>query len=131
MRFLILSSLVFLCGCSMLQNKPTLPTVLTSKDMQWTIPAGVEFQAIQKPTYPKLSRFIVVDSDLAVLYKGSLHDLETEADKKIAKSARTAKTQGVLMGIGGSALSGLVGLIWLAVKRRKLIKIDGNIKAEA
>lgn len=131
MRFLILSSIFLLTGCSILQPRPNLPTVLTSKDTQWTIPKGVEFQAIQKPAYPTLTKFVIPDDDLMVLYKGSYHDLETEADKRVAKTARTARAQGAMMGVGGSLLSGLVGLIWLAVKKKKLFKIDGNIKAEA
>ena len=95
-----------IAGCA--TTKSTLPTVLTSKDVMWTIPAGTAFKAIQKPTYPKLHEFIVTD-DLSVIYKGNLLELEQEANTKVVKATASAKTTGAFMGIGGSLVTLLLG----------------------
>lgn len=107
-RIIIAISLFLLIGCTMLQ--PKLPTILTSKEQQWTIPAGVEFQAIQKPAYPKLTKFIVTDGDLAVVYKGSLLELEQEANRRVVKASRAARQQGAMLGVIGSIVTFLGGL---------------------
>ena len=109
--------LAMLCsGCATV--KSALPTVLTSKDLMWTIPAGTPFKAIQKSAYPKLTEFVVTD-DLKIVYAGNLLELEQEANAKAIKGARTAKTQGALMGIGGSLLTLLSGLFAKNIFKKK------------
>ena len=130
MRLLILINILFLTGCSMLQPRPSLPTVLTSKDLQWTIPAGVEFQAIQKPAYPALTKFVVPDDDLAVLYKGSLHDADVEANNHAIKGARSAKIQGAVMGAALPTIGLLVQIVAGLLRKKKGLKIEGAIKTE-
>lgn len=122
MRFRILNKILFcllLCfysGCS--TAKKELPTILTSKDVMWTIPKGVAFKAIQKPAYKELTEFVVPDDDLKVIYAGSLLELEQEANKKAIKGARTAKTQGMTLGIIGSLLTFLTGLVGVFIKNK-------------
>lgn len=129
MRFLIFSSLIFLMsGCATIQS--SLPTVLTSKEQQWTIPKGTPFKAIQKPAFPSPTEFVVADDDLAVIYKGNLLALEEEANQRVVKATRSAATKGAAMGIGGSLLSAIAGGIWYAVRRKKLIKVEANAKVE-
>ena len=124
MRILAISILVLLLsGCASLQSK--LPTVLTSKEVQWTIPAGVEFQAIQKPAYPKLSKFIVADGDLAVIYKGTLLELEQEANFRAIKAARSGKKQGAIWGSIGSLIS-LLGALFAKNKLFKKKEVENG-----
>jgi len=122
-RILPLILLVLFCsGCATIA-KSQLPTILTSKEQQWTIPKGTPFKAIQKPTYPTLTEFIVTDDDLAVIYKGNLLELEQEANRRAIKAARDARTKGAVMGSIGSLLaiiSSLIGKgIWNRVTKKK------------
>lgn len=107
---------LFCAGCS--TAKKELPTILTSKDVMWTIPKGVAFKAIQKPAYKELTEFVVPDDDLKVLYAGSLLELEQEANKKAVKGARIAKKEGMTLGIAGSILTFLTGLLGVFIKNR-------------
>lgn len=107
MKRLILMVVVLLiagCGKSVQAIKNDLPSVITSRDQQWTIPKGIAFKAIQKPAYKELTEFIA-EADLAVLYKGNLLDLEKEANRKAIKMARGARMNGALIGIIGSLVS--------------------------
>jgi hypothetical protein len=107
--YLVILLGVFCSGC--FGAKGSLPTVLTQKEMMWTIPAGQKFTAIQKPAYPKPTEFVVADDDLAVLYKGNLLEVEKEANRRAVKQARTAKTQGAVLGIIGSILALIAGAV--------------------
>ena len=66
--------------------------------------------AIQKPKYAELTEF-AADEDLAVIYKGSLLELEQEANSRAIKSARAAKTKGAVFGSLGSILAIISGLL--------------------
>lgn len=105
--FILLVSL--LSGCAMMA-KSKLPTVLTSREQQWTIPAGTEFTAIQKPKHSTLTKF-AADEDLMVLHKGTYLELEQEANSRAIKQARAAKTQGALWGSLGSILAIIASLL--------------------
>jgi len=100
---------LLLSGCATLQSK--LPTVLVTSELQWTIPAGVTFKAIQKPAYPKLTEFTVADQELVIISKGNLLELEQEANNRAIKAARGAKKEGVIWGSIGSLLAFLSALV--------------------
>src|SRR3990167_498692 len=105
---LICAFLIIGCGITQQQVKDKLPTVLTSENLQWTIPAGTLFKAIQKPTYPTLTEFSV-PNDLVVLHKGNLIELEKEANRKAIKGARRARMNGMMWGIMGTFMTALAG----------------------
>jgi len=107
-------------GCSTFKQK--LPTILTSKEQQWTIPMGVAFKAIQKPAYPNLTEFIVTDGDLAIIYKGNLLELEQEANRRAVKAARAGKQQGAIWG----AITSLLTLLGGIFAKMKLTKKKGE-----
>lgn len=121
MRFRILSSLLLILtlgGCAFFAPKPNLPSILTSAQQQWTIPRGIAFKAIQKPAYPNLTEFIVTDGDLAVVYKGNLAELEQQADNRVIKAARGARTQGAIWG----SISSVLGLLGAIFAKNKVLK---------
>ena len=98
---------LFLVGCVSTGVKPT---VLTSKEQMWTIPAGATFQATQAPTYKKITTFVAPE-DLSVIYKGKLLELEQAADKKVIDTSRAAKQTGIIWGALGTIVTVLGGLI--------------------
>jgi hypothetical protein len=111
-RLSLIVFLMLMCsGCVFGGAQKRLPTVLAQKEMMWTIPAGTEFKAIQKPAYPKLTEFVVADDDLKVVYAGNLLELEQEANRRVIKSARSARTMGAVLGILGSVLAIIAGLV--------------------
>lgn len=117
-RICLIICAVFLCsGCAMLA-KMQLPTVLVSNELQWTIPKGTEFVAMQKPKYPKLTKF-TADEDLAIVYKGNLLELEQEADARVIKAARAAKVKGVVFGGLGSILAIVAGFVTSKLLKKK------------
>uniref|UniRef100_A0A6H1ZAA7 Uncharacterized protein n=1 Tax=viral metagenome TaxID=1070528 RepID=A0A6H1ZAA7_9ZZZZ len=85
------------------------------------MPKGVEFQALQLPAYKELTKFIA-DEDLAVLYKGSLLELEEEANRRVFKTARAKKKEGTLLGIIGSISALLAGLAGKKIIKKKVKK---------
>ena len=108
-RLCVIILLGIMCsGCAMLA-KQSLPTVLTSKEQLWIIPAGTPFKAVQTPKEPA-KEFVVADADLVVLYQGNLQELEQEANRKAVKAARKAKTTGAVWGSIGSLLAIIAGM---------------------
>lgn len=110
----MMKNIIFLCllisGCGITQQqvRDNLPTVLTSENLQWTIPAGVTFKAIQKPAYPQLTEF-AIPADLVVMHKGNLLSLEKEANKRAIKGARKARMNGMMWGVLGTFMTALAG----------------------
>ena len=78
--------------------------ILTSDDQQWTIPAGTDFKATQKPLHNDLTDFKAA-ADLMVLHKGTYLKLEQEANSRAIKGARDAKKQGKIWTVIGSVLT--------------------------
>lgn len=110
--FIVLS----LVGCA---SKKKLPAVLTSKDLMWTIPKGTTFKAIQKPQYKELTEFVVPDDDLAVIYKGSLLELEESANRRVASTARSSAIKGGIIGLLGSLFSIIAVFLKRNPKKKK------------
>ena len=114
-RITMYGLLFFASGCASLGLNQG---ILISREQQWTIPKGVEFKAIQKPTYTELTGFIA-DEDLAIVYKGTLIELEEEANRRAIKAGRTAKTKGALFGSLGSLLAIVAGLVTKSKLKKK------------
>jgi hypothetical protein len=109
-KILIVILLAVMCsGCAAIA-KQSLPTVLTSKEQMWIIPAGTPFKAVQSAKEPA-KEFVEATSDLVVLYEGNLQELEQEANRQAITKARAAKKQGALLGGLGSILTILAGLL--------------------
>ena len=108
---MMLAQLLFVSGCVSLEPRSG---ILTSKEQMWTIPAGTKFTAIQAPKYSTPKEF-AADEDLAVLYKGKLLELEVEADSRAFKAADQARTRGLWLGILGSLLALIAGLVIKAI----------------
>jgi len=75
----------------------------------WIVPSGTTFKAVQPPKYNQLTEF-TADDDLALVYKGSLVEMEIKANNKAFKAADQARTKGVVLGGVGSLLALLAAL---------------------
>ncbi len=98
--------------------------VLTSSDLQQTIRKGWKYTAIMLPDIKEPTEF-TAGSDLAVISKGNLLELQEEANKKGFVREKVAKRNNILM--GGAGLSIPVILVWI---KRKLKGIKVTKKKE-
>ena len=103
---MIITPVLFVSGCLISAKKST---ILVSREQQWTIPKGVDFNAIQKPNHPELTAF-KADEDLMVLYKGKYLEEEKKWNDKAFKLADSTKKKATIFGVIGSALAFLAGL---------------------
>ena len=96
--------------------------ILSSREQQWTIPAGTTFKGMQRPII-KDPVDVIAEEDMAVLYKGKLLELEKAADARAFKAADTAKTQGMVLGIVGALLAAFAAAmgkgLWDRISKKK------------
>ena len=105
MMFWLLSSIT---GCASLGSGSA---VLVDKEQYFTILKGTPFTAIQKPTYSEPTQVVVADSDLKVVYPGTLARLQEEANENAFKLVEAKKVKSLLFGGIGILLVTLVGLL--------------------
>jgi len=123
--YLLVTCLILIAGCAYSHGQ--LPSVLTSDDIQFVIPKGTPFTAIQDAGQtPK--QYVVKDDDLLVTRKGEYQKLLEENNTKWLKKVRATKKQ-MMWGGGVTSLLGIIATVFWNSRRK--FKIDGNIKAEA
>lgn len=127
-----LYSILLLCitlsGCALTRSTVTVhDVVLLPEERIFTVPAGqlINVELDGKPmqmTFPH---------PMKLAYESTMTRLEEGKNNEILKLAKASKEKKQAVGILGSVISALGGLIWIIAKRKKTIKIDAGLKAEA
>lgn len=120
--------LLFIAGCALTRSTVAVhDVVLLPEERIFSVPAGqlINVELDGKPmqmTFPH---------PMKLAYESVLVRQEEKLNNEILKTSKANKEKAQAVGIAGSIISALGGLIWIIAKRKKTLKIDAGLKAEA
>lgn len=116
-----------LCGCALSRSTVAVhDVVLLPEERIFTVPAGQMINV----TLDGKNLTMTFPHPMKLVYESVLVRQEENLNKEILKTAKAEKDKTKMMGIAGSAISALAGLVWVVARRKKL-KIEGSLKGEA
>jgi len=119
--------LLFMAGCAVTRATVAIhDVVLLPEERIFTVPAG----QVLNVTLDGKPLQMTFPHPMKLVYESVLVRQEEKLNNEILKTAKAEKDKTKMMGMAGSAISALAGLVWI-VARRKKVKIEGSLKGEA
>jgi len=119
--------LLLLSGCAVSRSTVTIhDVVLLPEERIFSVPAG---QLINVELDGK-AMHMTFPHPMKLVYESVLVRQEERLNNEILKKAKANREKKQVVGIAGSIISALAGIIWI-VARRKKVKIEGSLKGEA
>lgn len=120
--------LISICGCAIARSTVAIhDVVLLPEERIFTIKEGTVIPLVLDGKEMNMS----FPYPMKLAYESVLIRYEDEKNKEILKVAKAQKEKKQMAGIAGSVISVLGAGLWIIACRKKLIKIEGNIKGEA
>lgn len=127
-RFAFCILLLFVAGCALSRSTVAIhDVVLLPEERIFTIKEGTVIPLVLDGKEMNMS----FPYPMKLAYESVLIRYEDEKNKEILKVAKAQKEKKQMAGIAGSVISALGAGLWIIARRKKLIKIEGNIKGEA
>jgi len=118
---------LFITGCAATRATVAIhDVVLLPEERIFTVPAG----QVLNVTLDGKPLQMTFPHPMKLVYESVLVRQEEKLNNEILKTAKAEKDKTKMMGMAGSAISALAGLVWI-VARRKKVKIEGSLKGEA
>lgn len=117
-----------MAGCALTRATVAVhDVVLLPEERIFTVPEG----QVLNVTLDGKPMQMTFPHPMKLVYESVLVRQEEKLNKEILKTAKADKEKKQMAGLAGSAISALAAGLWVVARRKKLIKIEGNIKGEA